>query len=763
MGDLTNADNRPWSLIYRPLNATRREIRLLELCPGSGENLVEGRLVITSIPLPNAIADPLWDAEEELQQAEANAMDLEMTKLRLIDRLVIELEAKQTSLQKEYDSLRSQVGGVNEQSLMVQQNELDSRIKQLTTSIERQRQSRHKLVQIITQSKPTVGQSRNSRTNDLNELYPAKKKPRTSRWNDRNRASDKEQTKGFSEQTAMLKYEAISYCWSINQPEVEMRLDGVSFMAPRSAIDVLCNLRFVNRTRTLWIDALCINQEDSKERAQQVAMMGDIYRNSATTLIWLGPSDDDIKTHGAIQLCDAVAQQILKGEELSKLTDLDSVMSICSSVSIPEECSPELLDVVYLRRWFTRLWVWQEAALSPMSVCHIGSFTIQWQAIMLTAFWWLEFAGQYTSLPDESLPSDDTELNMHFPSTVFMVGIKSDRENPFRDAHLSEIVRQSRHCTATDGRDKIFGLLGMTRWSKSGRPLPPGITPNYQDSKRNCIRNATRVMLEEDGHLIALSDDLLDVGRGSGCEYETWPSWTPIWCETSDIPGPIWLDATYNAHNGRALSIATLAQCNDPDILVLHGYHVDVVETTTLMTDEHFADFENDATNFQALHKSTAKLAALSTEALLLTLLADRHQDEKIQEDSSIVQICVNHLDSEVPSSSRTQQSDDAVSHRITMEQPGGELESVRAELRRTSEGRRLFVTTGGRIGIGPSHMKDGDIAVVLFGGAWPFILRRQKDHNVLIGHSFVRGIMEGEFIVEMEAKGQPAQAFEIR
>jgi hypothetical protein len=71
-------------------------------------------------------------------------------------------------------------------------------------------------------------------------------------------------------------------------------------------------------------------------------------------------------------------------------------------------------------------------------------------------------------------------------------------------------------------------------------------------------------------------------------------------------------------------------------------------------------------------------------------------------------------------------------------------------------------MTTGGRIGIGPSHMKVGDIAVVLFGGKWPFILRKQNDHYVLVGHSFVRGIMEGEFITEMEAKGVSVQRFEI-
>ena len=75
----------------------------------------------------------------------------------------------------------------------------------------------------------------------------------------------------------------------------------------------------------------------------------------------------------------------------------------------------------------------------------------------------------------------------------------------------------------------------------------------------------------------------------------------------------------------------------DLDILILHGCQVDVVEMTVLIADEHFTDFYDDPTN---CHNSTKRLMALPIKALALTLLADRHQDMKIQYDSLIVRTC---------------------------------------------------------------------------------------------------------------------------
>ena len=49
-------------------------------------------------------------------------------------------------------------------------------------------------------------------------------------------------------------------------------------------------MRHINETRTLWIDALCINQNDERDKTDQVKVMAQIYENASRTLVWLGPT-----------------------------------------------------------------------------------------------------------------------------------------------------------------------------------------------------------------------------------------------------------------------------------------------------------------------------------------------------------------------------------------------------------------------------------------------------------------------------------------
>jgi hypothetical protein len=53
----------------------------------------------------------------------------------------------------------------------------------------------------------------------------------------------------------------------------------------------LRRLRFPNSTRILWIDAICINQDDKEERSYQVPLMGSIYSLARRVVVWLGPGD----------------------------------------------------------------------------------------------------------------------------------------------------------------------------------------------------------------------------------------------------------------------------------------------------------------------------------------------------------------------------------------------------------------------------------------------------------------------------------------
>ena len=89
-------------------------------------------------------------------------------------------------------------------------------------------------------------------------------------------------------------YETISYCWG-NSGDVEwMIINNVLRTVPASAEAAVARMRYSNKQRMLWIDAICIEQRNLKERSMQVAAMNLVYSRAARNLIYLGDDEDEI-------------------------------------------------------------------------------------------------------------------------------------------------------------------------------------------------------------------------------------------------------------------------------------------------------------------------------------------------------------------------------------------------------------------------------------------------------------------------------------
>ncbi|GFN14983.1 HET domain-containing protein [Aspergillus tubingensis] len=86
-------------------------------------------------------------------------------------------------------------------------------------------------------------------------------------------------------------YETLSYVWGDHTNTKIITVNGRNFKATANLESALRHLRR-DTPRTMWIDAICINQRDLGERASQVSMMRDIYQGSNTTVIWLGDGDE---------------------------------------------------------------------------------------------------------------------------------------------------------------------------------------------------------------------------------------------------------------------------------------------------------------------------------------------------------------------------------------------------------------------------------------------------------------------------------------
>jgi hypothetical protein len=91
-------------------------------------------------------------------------------------------------------------------------------------------------------------------------------------------------------------FEALSYAWGSDSYHHVVYVDsptaeGVSPMTMsirKNLANALSHLRYADRDRVLWIDAICINQHDLQERGLQVPRMTDIYKYANRVVVWLG-------------------------------------------------------------------------------------------------------------------------------------------------------------------------------------------------------------------------------------------------------------------------------------------------------------------------------------------------------------------------------------------------------------------------------------------------------------------------------------------
>ncbi|OTB01578.1 hypothetical protein M426DRAFT_63793, partial [Hypoxylon sp. CI-4A] len=92
-------------------------------------------------------------------------------------------------------------------------------------------------------------------------------------------------------------FHALSYAWGDEPPTYEILLNGKPFPIRKNLYDALCDQSHLFPMKSMWnnfwIDAICINQEDDRERNHQVDMMSDIFSLADSVIAWLGPESED--------------------------------------------------------------------------------------------------------------------------------------------------------------------------------------------------------------------------------------------------------------------------------------------------------------------------------------------------------------------------------------------------------------------------------------------------------------------------------------
>ncbi|OCK73896.1 HET-domain-containing protein, partial [Lepidopterella palustris CBS 459.81] len=150
-------------------------------------------------------------------------------------------------------------------------------------------------------------------------------------------------------------FEALSYTWGESVKTHTLLCNGLKIEITRNLFDALTELRHKSTERNMWIDAICINQEDANEKSKQIPLMKHIYQHATRVLIWLGPEGDSTEhALDLIRLASKCAQRELGFPPINEFDKWEPLVKLLH------------------RQWFSRCWIKQESALASRATIHIG-------------------------------------------------------------------------------------------------------------------------------------------------------------------------------------------------------------------------------------------------------------------------------------------------------------------------------------------------------------------------------------------------------
>jgi hypothetical protein len=88
-------------------------------------------------------------------------------------------------------------------------------------------------------------------------------------------------------------YEALSYVWGGSDKRQSIFIDNQYLAVTLNLHAALLRLRDHDIPRIIWVDAVCINQEDEQEKEHQIQFMAKIYGKASRVIVWLGESADN--------------------------------------------------------------------------------------------------------------------------------------------------------------------------------------------------------------------------------------------------------------------------------------------------------------------------------------------------------------------------------------------------------------------------------------------------------------------------------------
>lgn len=551
-------------------------------------------------------------------------------------------------------------------------------------------------------------------------------------------------------------YSALSYTWGERSDRETVSIDGYDHLVTRNLYNALKALRDETATRTLWVDAICINQQDAFEQSKQVQVMRRIFASAQRVYAWTGEHDN----------CSGVALAIFSDlsalfEEVL-LLDEDLLPPILSYFTGPRDW--QSLRRFLQREYWNRVWVLQEIYVPDRLdlLCHgpetvfLGSgdswVPMSWiyKAVKLMEIFTANVS-QATIRKDGNAFAVTMFRNLagETPGGLVMgqtvITLKNAGEN-LQPLTFARLLRMTMNLHATDPRDKIYALLG----------LMPGIEHTIQPDYTLDFETVCRVMFER----VAAQTGNLDVLSGERpLAEEVKPSWLPDM--RSAYPGADGQGWAVWSTPWRASGSSVPRLSFTPDNkLNISGFRISKAEVVigpfdsleVLPQDQIETSSRKLAGTLASIRAFWEGLTKEIEREILWRLLIIDHYGAGV---SGLANPAPPEVRREFEALMEFQSAWDDVAKGTmdidTAQSKAEELSPIywtyMMSLNRALRHRCIFLTENlSYMGVGPCSLRPDDEIVLLCGGKFFYALREIENHEyIYLGDACIQGAMEGQ------------------
>jgi hypothetical protein len=559
------------------------------------------------------------------------------------------------------------------------------------------------------------------------------------------------------------QYEALSYVWGPDSSDYFILRTTQKITITSNLDAALRQLRYSDRGRLLWVDAICVNQADKTERSKQVSIMREIYSNAARVIIWLGEESESdclaFQSLNAIRC--AIRQRNLRSPteaavELGWYRDKNGkVMSGGAHWSVLSDIEYEHLVRLLCRDWFRRTWVIQEAASASLATVMCGAKYMAWEL----------FAQTYIDLGDKFLPINQ----FGGPQAHLALGIISAIEQARRSRSgpltmsLFHILLATCSSECKDQRDKIYAIIGLAKdWTETSM-----LAPDYEVSETKVLQLFKQFAVLDTNHHRTLRILSCASGPSPRRKIHPLPSWVPDWrkldnphlfvrysertqfCASRRMTPVAWYSGKHHLLNVTGKIVDSVSKIGPESAFskAIAIFEVDDKKIEELRASSSwleqcrqlaFGEYQDTLTK---IHKNFWKtmMCGLTGEAFPVPESYSTYFDNYMKFIAQAPQKFHQYM-----SESEALPQGVTGMHEVA---PNFEKHAlVEASLDRWSSKRRFCVTYNERLAFVPPAAKKGDIITILFGGEVPYVLRPLNNgwYNV-VGECYVNGMMYGE------------------